>query len=211
MLGPTQVLVLEWALAQVLALVWAVSYKGPWRVRLYLATQLVAVPLESITYSVYGDKSLAYLIAYLASTSVVLVAIGIFSWDFLKSLLRPSHGAAMALLASLLTGKLAYLGALRTLGFDDWIVLVEGVVLLTCGIIAGYTAAYRVDWSYSLIFCLLWLAQGTFDLGWLLNDFRSVNWTIPPLLGLLGFLSLGFALKANANLPDTQVAQIPRL
>jgi hypothetical protein len=180
------------ALVVVGALVWACHWPMPFAVRVYLLAQLVYIPPVWLL----RDTSW-YRNTYCVFTAVILATAGNIVWEALSARRHRLRVFACAFLLSLTFAHLAFVGLARPMRTNDWIVLSEGFLLLLMGILLAYAAAHLERWDIALLLGLLWIFQGAYDFGWVLDwpRWMPINWIAPAWMEIIAFTLLGWRLR----------------
>ena len=162
----------------------------------YFAAQLIYIPLTRITAWYYGDTSTEYLWAYILGTLLIFVPMGRIAIRASRDYGYPARALGIALTLTLVLGRLCVM-AVPSMKTYHWVGIVEGCFLFFCGLLVGLPAGKcrRAD---LIVLSLLWFSLGLFRLGfyWHLSEpWLSLNWQVPGILCVLGFLAVGASVR----------------
>lgn len=184
------------ALALLGAAFWALMSRKPSAFMWYFFAQIAYIPAIYGMAWAYGQDSGAYLLAYIGMTGLVLSAVVLVAWNALAGRLYRLRAAAIALVLAIVLGKMAFMG-LEHPKAEDFLVLIEAVVLLWAGIVTSYVARYRPDkWAYFTL-GTMWIGYALWDFGLILHHpyWVEADWYVPGAWNTLGFVIVGFLLR----------------
>jgi hypothetical protein len=187
-------------LLAVLSLLWALRWPMTRSLGAYLLAQLLYIPAVELTWRFYGPGK-PYAWVYCIFSATILLAIGRLAWESLATAKYRLRSIAIALILALFFAKMAFLGLGRPAAWFDWLVIGEGAYLVCAGIVVGISAPYTLLPDISLVLSVLWLCQALFRFGYSLHFplWERANVYVPPLLGIAGFLFIGFRLRQRRH------------
>ena len=184
------------------ALLWALWQPLPSCVRNYLRAQLIYIPPVLLTSWFLGTGPF-YAIVYIIFTAWILLAALWIVYEAMYTRAYRLRGAAVAFILTLCLARLTYMGLEQSVSLYTWIVLVEGAILLWCGILLTALAAHQQDKSLALAMGFLWLAQALFDFGdclhWGWPLWNRLNYIVPPSLIIALCVWIGLRARARLN------------
>lgn len=186
------------ALATLLVLVWVLRQPMSLGLGAYFAAQLVALPVLELSWRFLGPGK-AYGWVYALATGLVFLAIGNLVRGSLLTARYKARLLAIAGILALVFTRMGFLGLGRAPGWADWLVLVEGGLLVVSGALIGVGAPYAKQPDIAVGLSVLWLMQALVAFSFSLH-FPRWNVVDPyarAIVGILGFLFLGWRLKST--------------
>lgn len=182
----------------VASLLWALRWPMTRNLGLYLVAQLLSIPCVQFAWRFYGPGKV-YGWVYSIFSATILAAIGRLAWESLDTAKYRLRAAAISLLLALIFARMAFLGLGRAPAWFDWLVIGEGAYLVCAGVLVGMGAPYTLLPDISLGLSVLWLSQALFRFGYSLHWplWERANVYMPPLLGIAGFLFIGWRLRTR--------------
>ena len=189
-------------LALIVLLIWALRSSLPWSFKNYFRAQLLysffVFPAEW-----FIGPGPFYAIVYIIFTAWILLADLWIVYEAMYTRAYRLRGAAVAFILTLCLARLTYMGLEQSVSLYTWIVLVEGAILLWCGILLTALAAHQQDKSLALAMGFLWLAQALFDFGdclhWGWPLWNRLNYIVPPSLIIALCVWIGLRARARLN------------
>ncbi len=148
-----------------------------------------------------GDMSLTYAAVYAVLTGVWLVPTMVIAWESLYTRLYRLRLMAIGFVLSASLGRLCVAGLGHPATFADWILIIEGTVLIWAGSVLSMVAAYSERQDLTIVLAALWLIQGGYFFGYVLHlpeiAWIKSGWNFPTLLCIAGFGAVSWRLHVH--------------
>jgi len=170
------------------AIVWAGSANLTRPLRVYFYAEFFGTLLTEAFLLLYGKHSPEFAWSYVCALVLILVASLWVTVDANPSVLAALTGIALGTLV----GVLAYREGLHPYRS---LYVAEGAIRACCGVILLINAPLRGWPKVTITLGFLWLALGTFRLGFLLHEsspiWQKMNWVFPSWIVICAFLLVG--------------------
>lgn len=183
------------------ALAWAVfAPNSHYFLRMYFAAQLIYLPVVWSAYYLTGGQSPVYTFIYSLFTFGILAVVLAMTYESLR---KPRRTIVLVSLALALA--VAFLARMELRDSPPAISaqMVESFVLALCGTAMGLSARSNEHPMIPVTLSLLWLAQATMRLGFVLHmpqtEWLVANQWIPPWLVITATGWIGYSLRRQAT------------
>lgn len=154
----------------------------------YFAAQALYVPVVWGTYFAIGLGHL-YGLVYSAATGVILLSVAGIAWESLHARKYRAQVTFLAFVLASAATEAVYFKLPRRADWFDWVLLVEGSILLWAGTLLAFMAGH---WKRSIpLFglALYWIFEAAFDFGFCLNwpHWLPLNTWVPPSAAVLAY------------------------
>lgn len=192
------------AVLMFVVLLWVLRQPMSLSLGAYFAAQLVCLTVLELSWRLLGPGT-SYGWIFAIVTGIVFLSIGWLTWESLLTARYKLRLFAIASLLAMAFSRMAFLGIGRPVAWFDWLVIGEGALLVACGTLIGISAPYSKLPDISLGLSVLWLMQALIAFGFSLH---FPNWNVidpyaRAIIGILGFLFLGWRLHARNHAPKT--------
>jgi hypothetical protein len=161
----------------------------------YFISQAVYAVVVFPAGRLLGDTSVPYSVIYAILTGIVLASVVRIAWNTATTRQNSWRAAAIVGVLAITVGHVAFKELDHPARYYDWIGIVEASVLFWAALVIGATAPYIGRWKVAFTLALLWFGQAWFRYGFYthLPDkfWLTLNWRVPPLLCITGFILIG--------------------
>lgn len=173
---------------------------------LYFAAQVLYIPFVWGTYLTVGLGRL-YGVVYSIATGMVLLSVAGIAWESLYARKYRAQVIALTFILASAATETVYLELHRRADWFDWVLLVEGGILLWAGTLLACMAGH---WKRSVSLfglAIYWIFEAAFDFGFCMNWPRwlPLNAWVPPAAAALAY-SLILAGLLSRQRPNSQPA-----
>jgi hypothetical protein len=171
----------------------ALAWPQPKPITCYLYAKLLGNLTLFAINALLGDSSNTYLVCYLLVTGIILLAVAGIVLDGIRSAQNSFKPLGPILVLSGALIRLATLALGHPAHIQDMVGIAEGAFLFAAGMSYGCLAPYLERTYLALVLGGLWIAQAFWRIGLYVHlpAWRSFDWRVPPLLGVIAYLLLG--------------------
>jgi hypothetical protein len=142
-----------------------------------------------------SDTSVFYAIIYATMTGVVLLSIVRIAWNAVITRQNSWRAVAIVGLLSVTVGRVAFMELDHPARYYDCIGIIEASALFWAALVLGAVSPYIIRWKVSFTLAILWFCQSWFRYGFYTHIpdkfWLALNWRIPPVLCIIGFILIG--------------------
>jgi len=185
-----------WAVSCLLLLTTALAATSPLptrTLRLYFIAELAGtLVLETVRHLSIGFDTNAYRVIYCLTLVPIRILACSIAWYESKRMALAAIPFAIGLL------YLATKGISPTV--DQWIVIVDGVVITAAGLALAFSAAFSPFTRIYATLTILWMLLGLFDFGYALQPYgrwRELNDSLLPVMVIGAFGWIAFSKVAG--------------
>jgi|SRR5882757_9494747 len=189
-------------LALIFAALYALYWPQPDRVVKFIYAKLYGNLIGLLVHYRWPDKdgqsSVEYGLAYTLITAAILGTIIAITVEAVQRKQRSWRGSAFM---GLIAWSVALLCFFNTSPVKplDMVRIAEGAILLWAALTLGCLAPYMDNFALATVLAWWWFAQALFRTYFYVFETNDVmlwlNWKLPPLLGFIAFLLLGWVSR----------------